>query len=39
MDELYEKFLSRENFELAYSRIKHWPKNAYKFGSKINVGV
>ena len=37
MDELYEKFLSRENFELAYSRIKHWPKNAYKFFYKTDI--
>lgn len=29
--DLYERFLSKENFELAYSRLKHAPNNEYKF--------
>lgn len=30
MKDLYKKFLSRENFELSYSRVIHWQNNGYK---------
>ena len=30
MNDLYKKFLSRENFELSYSRVIHWQNNGYK---------
>lgn len=36
---LYERFLTKENFELAYSRIKHAPNNAYKYFYKKDVEV
>lgn len=36
---LYERFLTKENFELAYSRIKHAPNNTYKFFYKKDIEV
>ena len=37
--DLYERFLSKENFELAYSRLKHAPNNAYKFFYEKDLDV
>ncbi len=37
--DLYERFLSKENFELAYSRLKYAPNNTYKFFYEIDINV
>ena len=37
--DLYERFLSKENFELAYSRLKYAPNNAYKFFYEKDLDV
>ena len=37
--DLYERFLTKENFELAYSRLKYAPNNAYKFFYEKDLDV